>query len=811
MQILKQTLICFFLLASATFAQVWLKPESGTTSILYTVSFADQNNGMTLGEGGVIIKTTDSGLTWSKKTSGVNSALFGLSYVSQSLAVISGYNGVILRSTNGGESWTKISVPYFNSFPYTYFVNQNIGYIVGNSGIILKSIDGGLSWTQQASGTSTYLYCVKFIDENNGIAVGENGVILRTTNGGTNWIGQVSGTVNHLRSVSYLNSSVAFATGVGGTILRTTNGGQTWEGIYSGVNTWLRGMDFYNATSGYLVGEYGTILKTTDAGLTWVAQTKVIQTNLTQIKCLGENNAVAAGDGGVVLHLTEGKIQVLSPNGGEFFDVGTDTQIRWNVTGIPSVRIDYTTNSGSTWLPVVTSLTGGGSNTWTGNYTWTIPNSKSRNCKIKVSYTSDASLYDESDNNFVIGQPQYTVVTNTSPANTGTASGAGTYDNGSSVTVIATANSGYKFVNWKEGNIVVSSNSSYTFVITSNRELTANFAPNFYTLYVNAINGTVTKSPDQYEYNSGTLVQLTAIPNTGYSFTGWSGNASGNTNPLTVTMDGNKSFIANFSINKYTLAITSTKGTVAKNPDLTSYEHGTVVTLTANPSAGYLFSDWSGDVSGTENPTAITMEKNFNILANYKKFNRPPIFTKAFTDTTIDVHNVQVLFKYQFVASDPDGDVVHFRLDSGPTGATMSSNGLMSWVPSTSQAGKGFIVIITISDGDLAETTVASIKTNPIIVNLDEQVAPSTFSLSQNYPNPFNPTTKIRFAIPKESFVMLKVYDVLGNEVETLVNQILSPATYSINFNAAKLNNGVYFYKLELDGYVNTKKMILLR
>lgn len=811
MQILKQTLICFFLLASATFAQVWLIQESGTTELLYNNSFIDEYTGLCVGERGIILKTTDSGATWVKKTSSTFNAIFGVAYFNSNIFIVTGYNGTFLRSTDLGETWSAINIGITNFFPYVTYIGVNSGIAVGSSGKILKTTDNGLTWVTKTSGVSSNLYCADFIDSNNGIIVGENGTILKTSDGGNSWVGLYSGITNHFRFVKMISQSIIIATGEGGTILRSSNGGQNWVGIYSGTTKWLRGVDFYNSTNGYLVGQDGIIMKSTDSGLSWTNQVSPTVSSLQGLTCLNQNFVTASGLSGRIVHLAEASIKVVAPNGGESYNVGDIAQINWTVTGISTVRIDYTTNNGSSWIPIVTSATGGGSNTWSGVYNWTVPNTISGNCKIKVSYVADLSLNDQSDNTFVIGQPQYTVVTNTSPANTGTASGAGTYDNGSSVTVIATANSGYKFVNWKEGNIVVSSNSSYTFVITSNRELTANFAPNFYTLYVNAINGTVTKSPDQYEYNSGTLVQLTAIPNTGYSFTGWSGNASGNTNPLTVTMDGNKSFIANFSINKYTLAITSTKGAVAKNPDLTSYEHGTVVTLTANPSAGYLFSDWSGDVSGTENPTAITMEKNFNIVANYKKFNRPPIFTKAFTDTTINVHNVQVLFKYQFVASDPDGDVVNFRLDSGPTGATMSSNGLMSWVPLTSQAGKGFIVIITISDGDLSETTVASIKTNPIIVNLDEQVAPSTFSLSQNYPNPFNPTTKIRFTIPKESFVSLTVYNAIGQEVSKLVNQSLPPSTYSITFDASKYQNGIYFYKLATDNFSETKKMILMK
>ena len=88
---------------------------------------------------------------------------------------------------------------------------------------------------------------------------------------------------------------------------------------------------------------------------------------------------------------------------------------------------------------------------------------------------------------------------------------------------------------------------------------------------------------------------------------------------------------------------------------------------------------------------------------------------------------------------------------------------------------------------------------------------PSDFSISQNYPNPFNPTTKIEYSIPQESFVQLKVYDVLGNEVATVVNQEQNAGTYRADFNAEKLASGFYIAKLQAGNSTKSIKMTLLR
>jgi hypothetical protein len=88
---------------------------------------------------------------------------------------------------------------------------------------------------------------------------------------------------------------------------------------------------------------------------------------------------------------------------------------------------------------------------------------------------------------------------------------------------------------------------------------------------------------------------------------------------------------------------------------------------------------------------------------------------------------------------------------------------------------------------------------------------PKEFVLMQNYPNPFNPATVIRYSLPVQSYVSLKVYDVLGREIATLVSEVLPAGTYEQRWNAAGVSSGVYFYRLKAGGFVETKKLVLLR
>jgi len=100
---------------------------------------------------------------------------------------------------------------------------------------------------------------------------------------------------------------------------------------------------------------------------------------------------------------------------------------------------------------------------------------------------------------------------------------------------------------------------------------------------------------------------------------------------------------------------------------------------------------------------------------------------------------------------------------------------------------------------------------NPVGVERIENLLPSDFILEQNYPNPFNPTTKIRYSIPEHSSVTLKVFNLLGEEIETLFNGEQSAGVYEATFDASNLSSGIYFYTLQTDNFSSSKKMILIK
>jgi hypothetical protein len=101
--------------------------------------------------------------------------------------------------------------------------------------------------------------------------------------------------------------------------------------------------------------------------------------------------------------------------------------------------------------------------------------------------------------------------------------------------------------------------------------------------------------------------------------------------------------------------------------------------------------------------------------------------------------------------------------------------------------------------------------TNNAIVQVENISSVNEFKLNQNYPNPFNTSTRISFSLNKGSNVLIKVFDILGSEIKTLVNEFKPMGTYSLDFDGGNMNSGIYFLRMQTENFTDTKKIILLK
>jgi CSLREA domain-containing protein len=232
----------------------------------------------------------------------------------------------------------------------------------------------------------------------------------------------------------------------------------------------------------------------------------------------------------------------------------------------------------------------------------------------------------------------YTLTAATSPLEGGgvitdpqpNCNGGTQYREGTVVQLNATANTGYAFFNWS-GDASGAANP-VNVTMDSHKSVTANFSDVCYTLTTVASpqeSGSVT--PDSQpscngdtQYREGNVIQLTATPNSGYTFNSWTDGVTDTANPVSVIMDGDKTVTANFDLICFTLTLSVEPvfgGSVSANPppdcnNGTQYAQGAVVELTATPNTGYAFNSWTGDITDTANPVSVTMDGDKQVTAS---------------------------------------------------------------------------------------------------------------------------------------------------------------------------------------------------
>lgn len=281
--------------------------------------------------------------------------------------------------------------------------------------------------------------------------------------------------------------------------------------------------------------------------------------------------------------------------------------------------------------------------------------------------------------NFQQQQQQYTISVSASPSNGGNVTGGGTYNQGQSCTVSATANSGYTFVNWTENGTQVSTNANYTFTVTGNRNLVAHFTAQSYVITAIAdptAGGVVTGSGG---YNYGETCTLTATPNTGYSFQRWTKNGSQvSTNPTySFTVTESATYTAHFNAQSYTITVAANPNNAGSVSGGGSYTYGQTCTVSASANSSYTFTNWTenGNQVSTNTNYSFTVTGNRNLVANFTQ-NAHTIHASAGANgiitpsgTVTVAHGANQTFS---MIPDSDYEVQEVYIDGNPVGAMTS-------------------------------------------------------------------------------------------------------------------------------------------
>jgi len=277
----------------------------------------------TVGDGGIILKSTDCGSTWSPQTSGVTVDLKSIAAKSATDAIAVGKEGVIISTTDGGTTWVArtsglpSACDQYSSTPCSFsdvaMLGTNAWAVTGSTSCptsttcsgsdnFLKSTDSGATWSLHDSfGPDS----ATFVSDTHGWGCRDAGFISVTTDGAT-WSQQTTGTTTDFKAIHAVDSSTVWAVGSGGLVMKTVDGGSTWTLQADGLTTSkLYAMAFGDTSNGWATGSDGTIIGTTNGGTEWTIETSPLTSTqkskgLASCCTTGGSKAVLVGNGGVV-------------------------------------------------------------------------------------------------------------------------------------------------------------------------------------------------------------------------------------------------------------------------------------------------------------------------------------------------------------------------------------------------------------------------------------------------------------------------------------------------------------------------------
>ena len=312
----------------------------GIDGMLQDVYFMDNQNGLVVGDGGLMLATSDGGKTWEKMEIDMRPPGAGQRPGGPPGA---GGGGPPPGFGRGGPA------PLYN----IYFVDENVGFIIGGRGTILKTEDGGKTWARKMAmssagvgrggnprGMRANLMGIQMISETTGFIAGTENTILKTTDGGETWVGsseraRVGETRNNLEGIWFVSPTTGWVIGSFGILLHTADGGENWEKRDPGFDNNLFGIHFLDENTGWISGQEGLILHTTDGGATWNQQKTESYDDLHDITFVDAMVGWAVGGYNSILHTTDGgKTWAVSniPGGATFKGVhATDQNHCWTI------------------------------------------------------------------------------------------------------------------------------------------------------------------------------------------------------------------------------------------------------------------------------------------------------------------------------------------------------------------------------------------------------------------------------------------------------------------------------------------------
>ncbi len=842
--------------------QTWIQQATGTVQLLTSVSFGDTNAGTAVGSSGIIIHTTDGGNSWVSQTSGTSSYLSGVSFTVPDTGTAIGTGGTIIHTNDGGATWTSQTSGTLSDLYGISFTDVNTGTVVGSGGTILRTIDGGSTWTNQTSGTTDYLFAVSFTDSNTGTIVGNDwatlgsSFFLRTTDGGNTWIRQNSDVDQWLFTVSFADANIGVASGYWGPfiILLTTDGGTTWNewatpGGYPNSFSFVKnkvasGWELYSA------GYSGTVQHASIQPLSGKVWTGAIDSSWDTPGNWSPIGVPTPGDSVVIpptsinpvvyeqqQQITLGWLTILA--GGKLTLTPAlgrlALKVDLEVNGTLEVRSNAATSivEGRNWIieptgeyddgfhPGNSTVYFEGTGSFSGDfYNTVIDVTSEMTSRGNVTVKNQCTVLKEF-------QLQSTDTLSIENANSQALIGQESIANGTVQRSIAhgdtniyrfhTPNTYVKFKSQSFGKSpsVLSFPSTVTVTVfpDTNPE-TFGTEWELVPSNVDTITNTVTADnitefskwriaiprPSGVIPSVRRVFSIKAIGGTDF-FAQLSLQYEQSEIPPDITEDSLQLWRLKSSVNT-----TITEGWNMLSLPLTVSDYSTTTLFPSSTSGafayqgGYILKD--------------TLENGRAYWLKFSSAQTLSVIGHERTDETIEVQNkwnmigsITQPIAVTHIISQPPGIVTSqfYEYESGYAVSDTIMPGKGYWVK-VNQDGQ----LILSSNGLMSASNgihivpISELPPSPPDARVSEfKSIPGSYELEQNYPNPFNPLTVIRYQLPVESKVTLRIYNVLGHLVATLLDETQDAGYKSAEWNAISNASGIYFLRIDAVSSIN--------
>jgi hypothetical protein len=706
-------------------------------------------------------------------------------------------------------------------------------YVVGNTGAYYYSTNGGTNWASRSLGSSVNLnniYVVGWL----GWIAGDNGTILHTTDFGANWSVQPSGTTNNLNNLLFIDLQNLWIVGNNGTILRTTNGGTSWNNILSNVTSNLKCISMNLSGYGWIAGSNGTILRTTDNGADWVLQDSLpSSTDFNSVYFQDNENGIVVGNSGVILLR---RPDTLNVNNG-YLD-GNNIKSIFYYTGIFNQNREFSGTPGFEWPK------GSGHD---AIFTTGLTSAAMIQGELHEASVSYAGEYLPGYIKDTLGYPQVRTDSTFKIYKVKRTDNINSHDWQYWGRMVPY---GAPFVDVNHNGIYEPSidtpgikNAAQTIFMCltdgfpNSHSVSEGFgggtAPMFAEMHMTAW---CYDNPDlmDVQFVKWDVINKNVYPWNGAYFSVMCDPDLGCQDDDFIGCDTSRNlgFCYNSTeidcqgIYRYpdivpAVGILWLRCMGAQNQGMSSFDFftnpgsgGPVCERDPNPDIPGAYSymrglkidetPWVVPPGGPENITRFCYpgdpetgngwcEKQGTISGSVQNCGGPGVTTG------------------QIVSANTGGDR-RFLMNSGSDNHTVQPGDtekvFIAQLIAQGTSRRNSVTRLKI----LADTILANCGRGFIIgAELISTRVPNVYTLSQNYPNPFNPKTVIKFQIPKQDNVKLVVYDILGKEVITLVNEKKQAGEYKIEFDGTNFASGVYFYKITTGDFNQTKKMVLIK